>query len=192
MRIVGGTHSGVKLYPPKSDKTRPTSDRVREALFNRLSHAIEGFELEGARVLDLFAGTGALGLEALSRGASFALFVEDAFEPRGLIRANIEKLQMEGQTKMFRRDATHLGPLKRLAPFNLVFLDPPYEKRLGEKALRSAGEGRWLAKEALIILEESKRAEIGWPDYITPFDQREFGDTIIHFAAYDDETSAPE
>ena len=182
MRIVGGKHKGKKLFTPKSDITRPTSDRVREALFNRLVHGIEDFELDGVRVLDLFAGTGALGLEALSRGASFAVFIEQAIEPRGLIRRNIELLECTGQTKLFRRDATNLGPLKRFEPFDLIFLDPPYDKGLGEQALASALEGGWIKKNALIVLEESKNAQINWPAPLTSIDTRTFGDTNIHFA----------
>ena len=182
MRIVGGKHKGKKLFTPKSDKTRPTSDRVREALFNRLVHGIEDFELDGVRVLDLFAGTGALGLEALSRGGSFAVFIEQAIEPRGLIRRNIELLECTGQTKLFRRDATHLGPLKRFEPFDLIFLDPPYNKGLGEQALTSALEGGWIKDNALLVLEESKNAEINWPVSLTLIDTRTFGDTHIHFA----------
>jgi len=184
MRIVGGQHKGKKLFTPKSDQTRPTSDRVREALFNRLSHGLDEFQLEGARILDLFAGTGALGLEALSRGGSFAFFIENNVEARGLIRQNIEHLQRTGHTKLFRRDATNLGPLKRQAPFDLIFLDPPYNKGLGEKALQSAITGQWLNKNALIILEEAKQATITWPEEITPLDTRTFGDTTIHFARY--------
>lgn len=190
MRIVGGTHRGKKLHTPSSNQTRPTSDRVREALFNRLSHGIEDFELEGARVLDLFAGTGALGLEAMSRGASFALFVEDATPARGLIRRNIEELELTGQTKLFRRNALHLGPLKQQEPFSLIFLDPPYSKAMGERALASALEGGWLAKTTLVILEEAKSATIEWPGSITPIDARSYGDTTIHFARYSG-TSTP-
>ena len=182
MRIVGGKHKGKKLFTPKSVKTRPTSDRVREALFNRLTHGFDDFELEGARILDLFAGTGALGLEALSRGGSFAVFIEQAIEPRGLIRRNIELLDCMGLTKLFRRDATNLGPLKRFEPFDLIFLDPPYNQGLGELALTSALKGGWIKENALIVLEESKNAEIKWPCEITSIDTRAFGDTNIHFA----------
>ena len=182
MRIVGGQNKGAKLVTPKSNKTRPTSDKVRESLFNRLTHGREGFELEGARVLDLFAGTGALGLEALSRGAAFAVFIEEAVEARGLIRRNIEQLERTGQTKLFRRNATNLGPLKRFEPFNLVFLDPPYNKGLGEKALQSAIEGNWLTENALIILEEAKDAIINWPDHCTPLSEHTYGDTTLHMA----------
>ena len=184
MRIVGGTFKGRRIASPTSDKTRPTSDRLRESLFNRLAHSIEGFDLEGARVLDLFAGTGALGLEALSRGASFALFVEEASPARGVIRRNIEDLELTGTTKLFKRDATKLGKLQRLAPFNLIFLDPPYGKSLGEKALESSANGGWLQDNALIILEEAKSSEIHWPQPFTPFDTRTTGDNTLHFARY--------
>ncbi len=182
MRIVGGQNKGTKLVTPKSNKTRPTSDKVRESLFNRLTHGIEDFELEGARVLDLFAGTGALGLEALSRGAAFVVFIEDAAEARGLIRRNIEQLERTGQTKLFRRNALNLGPLKRFEPFNLVFLDPPYNKGLGEKALQSAIDGNWLTEHALIILEDAKNAIITWPDQCTPLSEHTYGDTTLHIA----------
>jgi 16S rRNA (guanine966-N2)-methyltransferase len=182
MRIVGGTHKGRKLNTPSSNSTRPTSDRARESLFNRLAHGIDGFELENARVLDLFAGTGALGLESLSRGANFALLVEDASPARGVIRRNIEELEFTGQTKLFKRDATKLGKLQRFAPFNLIFLDPPYGKSLGEQALKSAMEGGWLEDNALIILEEAKSNEITWPEGITPVDTRSIGDSNFHFA----------
>jgi 16S rRNA (guanine966-N2)-methyltransferase len=184
MRIVGGTYKGRRIASPPNDKTRPTSDRLRESLFNRLAHSIDGFQLEGARVLDLFAGTGALGLEALSRGASFALFVEEASPVRGVIRRNIEDLELTGVTKLFKRDATKLGKLQRLAPFNLLFLDPPYGKSLAEKALESCRTGGWIEENALIILEEAKSSTITWPDTITPFDTRTTGDTTLHFARY--------
>jgi len=133
MQIVGGVHKGVKLAAPKGQATRPTSARTREAVFNILAHGIEGFSFEGVRVLDLFAGTGALGLEAISRGGSFCLFVDDQADARALIRQNVETLELMGHTKVFRRDATDLGPIQSLKPFALVFLDPPYDKGLGER-----------------------------------------------------------
>ena len=188
MRIVGGNHRGKKLSTPKSTETRPTTDRVREAMFNKIAHGVakhfDDFDIEGANVLDLFAGTGALGLEALSRGAKFAVFVEDAIEPRGLIRSNIEQLEFTGITKLFKRDATYLGPMKRFQPFNLIFLDPPYNKELGEKALNSAIEGGWFADEALIILEESKSATITWPEGIELLDEKTYGDTTLYYAKW--------
>src|SRR5919109_3160617 len=146
MRVVGGRLRGRTLAAPKSNAIRPTSDRLRESLFNILAHAY-GDPVAGARVLDLFAGTGALGLEAVSRGAAFALFVDDGAEARALIRANVEQLGLGGVTRIFRRDATRLGPVHPVEPFSLVFLDPPYGKELAEKSLLSAREGGWLVPD---------------------------------------------
>lgn len=158
MRIVGGEFRGRALAGPRSLAVRPTSDRLREALFNVLHHSY-GLPRADTRVLDLFAGTGALGMEALSRGAAQALFVETSVAGRGLIRRNIETLGLTGRTRIFRRDATRLGPAGTIAPFDLVVCDPPYRKGLGEQALRSAAEGGWLAPSALIVLEEA--ADVG-------------------------------
>src|SRR5580765_3936952 len=134
MRVVGGRLRGRALTAPKSQAIRPTADRLRESLFNILVHGY-GDPVSGARVLDLFAGTGALGLEAISRGAAFALFVDDGAEARALLRANVEALGLGGVTRIFRRDATKLGPAHPVEPFDLAFLDPPYGKGLAEKAL---------------------------------------------------------
>src|SRR6266853_4783150 len=155
MRIVGGRLGGRTLAAPKSQNIRPTSDRLRESLFNILAHGYDD-TIAGARVLDLFAGTGALGLEAMSRGATFALFIDDGAEARALIRANVEALGLGGTARIFRRDATKLGGAHPLAPFSLVFADPPYGKGFGEAALVSAREGGWLAPGALIVAEEAK------------------------------------
>ena len=154
MRIIGGRLRGRAIEAPKSQAIRPTADRLRESLFNILAHAY-GDPCPGARVLDLFAGTGALGLEAISRGAAFALFVDDGAEARALIRANVESLGLGGVTKIFRRDATKLGTAHPNEPFSLVFLDPPYRQGLAEKALQSAREGGWLLPGALIVVEEA-------------------------------------
>src|SRR5258708_7807413 len=129
MRIVGGRLRGRALSAPRSSTIRPTADRLRESLYNILVHGY-GDPVSGARVLDLFAGTGALGLEAVSRGASFALFVDDAAEARALLRANVEALGLGGVTRIFRRDATRLGPAPPVAPFSLALADPPYGKGL--------------------------------------------------------------
>lgn len=185
MRIVAGTFRGRTLATPADQRVRPTSDRVREALFNILAHGFEGFSLAGANVIDLFAGTGALGLEALSRGARSCLFVEEDAEARGLIRQNIEALQLTGQTRIYRRDATDLGPAGNREPFSLVFLDPPYGKGLGEKALTSAIAGGWLRPGALIVLEERAGVAIVWPDGCREVDARTWGDTSVHFALLD-------
>lgn len=155
MRIVGGTYKGRALAAPPGRDTRPTSDRAREAVFNILEHAAWSPGVDGRRVLDLFAGSGALGLEAMSRGAGFALFVETDAGARGAIRDNIEALGLFGSTRIHRRDATDLGvkPAGLDDPFDLVFLDPPYGKALGERALARLGEGGWITPDALIVFE---------------------------------------
>lgn len=181
MRIVGGHHKGLALAAPKSHAIRPTSDRTREALFNILAHGMDGFSVSGARVLDLFAGTGALGLEALSRGASFALFVEDAANARALIRQNVEAMGATGISKIWRRDAIRLGTLQNMTPFDLVFADPPYGKGLGERALECALANGWLAPSALCILEEAAKAQIEMPDGFEEIDRRGYGETQIIF-----------
>lgn len=180
MRIVGGTHKGRSISAPKGLATRPTTDRVRESLFNIIQHSYGG--CEGRRVLDLFAGSGAMGLEAISRGASYALFVEEASAPRGAIRSNVEALGLNGQTKIFRRDATNLGrrPANISAPFDLVFADPPYGKLLGQRALFSAKTGGWLSPDALVLVEE----EVGGfeaPEGFEALEHRPFGGTEVHF-----------
>ena len=181
MRIVGGNHKGLALVGPKSQTTRPTSDRTREALFNILAHGIDEFELVGARVLDLFAGTGALGLEALSRGASYCLFIEEAASARALIRQNVEAMGAMGVSKIWRRDATRLGEVQNMAPFDLVFADPPYGKGLGEKALSSAAAHGWLGPSALCVLEEAAKAAIAVPAGFQEIDRRTYGDTQVLF-----------
>src|SRR5689334_2711331 len=140
MRVVGGRLRSRPIVAPKSAAIRPTADRLRESVFNILAHAY-GDPVSGARVLDLFAGTGALGIEAISRGAAYCLFVDDGVEARALLRDNVETLGLGGVTRIFRRDATNLGPAHPLDAFDLAFLDPPYGKGLAEKALASAREG---------------------------------------------------
>lgn len=177
MRIVGGLHRGRVLKTPSGNATRPTTDRLREALFNVITHAYDD-AADGARVLDLFAGTGALGLEALSRGAAFALFVEDAVEPRALIRANVEMLGLTGVTRIFRRDATKLGALGPGEPYSLVFADPPYGKGLAELALASARTGGWLAPGALVVVEEKAGAFVA-PEGFTELERRRYDETEL-------------
>lgn len=183
MRIVAGKHRGLSLATPKDDRVRPTSDRVREALFNVLAHNDfdVGFSLEGARVLDLFAGTGALGLEALSRGARYVLFVDDHAESRALVRRNVEAAQATGATKIWRRDATGLGEMPPNAggPFDLVFLDPPYRKGLVELALVSAREGKWLTPNALVVAEMAAGEAFAVPEGFLAVDERAYGDTRV-------------
>ena len=155
MRIVGGSLKGRAIVTPSGQTTRPTSDRARESLFNILAHASWAVPLDGARVLDLFSGSGALGFEAMSRGASFALFVETDAAARGVIRDNIEAFALFGSTRIHRRDATDLGvkPAGLASPFDLVFLDPPYGKGLGERALGKLQSGGWITPDATIVFE---------------------------------------
>jgi 16S rRNA (guanine966-N2)-methyltransferase len=181
MRIVGGKFKGRSIAAPAGQATRPTSDRVREAIFNILSHGIEGFSFEGARVMDLFAGTGAMGLEALSRGARFCQFVDDSAAARGLIGSNADGLGVIGQCKIWRRDATKLGPCAPQPPFDLVFADPPYGKGLGGKALASLVDGSWLAPGAVVVLEEAENAEVAEVPGLTLLDRRAYGDTQVRF-----------
>jgi 16S rRNA (guanine966-N2)-methyltransferase len=178
MRIVGGRLRGRALAAPKSRAIRPTADRLREALFNILLHAY-GDPVTEARVLDLFAGTGALGLEALSRGAAFALFVDDAAEARALLRENIAALGLAGVARVFRRDATGLGTAHPLAPFSLAFLDPPYGRGLAEKALASAHAGGWLAPGALAVVEEEAKAAFTAPQGFDELERRGYDDTVL-------------
>ena len=180
MRIVGGRLGGRTLASPRSHAIRPTSDRLRESLFNILVHAY-GDPVTGARVLDLFAGTGALGLEALSRGAKFAQFIDDGAEARALIRQNVEALGLAAATRIFRRDATKLGAAHPVAPFALVFLDPPYGKGLAEKALVSARDGGWLAPGALIVVEEAADAAFMAPAGFEELERRRYDDTEVAF-----------
>lgn len=180
MRIVGGRFGGRSLSTPGSQAIRPTSDRLREALFNILVHSY-GDPADGARVLDLFSGTGALGLEALSRGAAFVLFVDDAAAARALIRGNVDALGAGGATRIFRRDATRLGPAHPIEPFTLAFLDPPYGKRLAERALASARDGGWLAPGALIVVEEATDAGFASPSGFEEIERRDYGDTQLTF-----------
>ncbi len=185
MRIIGGARRGLLLADVGEGDAhahlRPTSDRVRESIFNLLinggyQNAAGGNPVTGARVLDLFAGTGALGLEALSRGATRVAFVDDGATARALLRTNIEKMQAMGATDVWRRDATRLGP-NRGPGYGLVFLDPPYGKGLGEAALSSAIDGGWLAPGAMVVWEEGTAPAP--PNGFTPLDQRRYGDTII-------------
>lgn len=182
MRIVAGAFRGARIEAPKGLATRPTSDRVRQALFNVLEHGPARVEFGDARVLDPFAGSGALGLEAISRGARFCLFVEDRAEARAAIRRNVEALGLTGATKIWRRDATKLGPRGALSPFDLAFLDPPYGGGLGELGLAAMVDGEWLREGAIVILEEHAEAEIALPPAFEQIDTRTYGDTQILIA----------
>ena len=183
MRIVAGRFKARALATPKGDAIRPTSDRLRETLFNILAHGHDR-AVEGAQVLDLFAGTGALSIEALSRGAQFACLVDSGTEARSLLRANVETFGLGGATRILKRDATKLGPVSPFTPFSLVFLDPPYGKGFGEAALGSALEGGWIAPGALVILEERASVAVTLPDEIELLDRREAGEAQILIARH--------
>jgi len=179
MRIIGGSRRGLKLAEvgegDAAAHLRPTSDRVREAIFNLLINA-HGNPVAGARVLDLFAGTGALGLEALSRGAGEVTFVDDGMKALGLLRANVAKMRAEAETRVIRQDARRLGPNPGVA-YGLVFLDPPYGKGMGEAALASARTGGWLAQGAMVVWEEGAAPTV--PEGYSLVDQRKYGDTVV-------------
>lgn len=183
MRIVSGKFKGKSLNAPKGANTRPTSDKARQALFNVLEHASWAPALEDARIVDLFAGSGALGFEAMSRGGAFCLFVDNDASARGAIRDNIEALQLFGNTRLHRRSATDLGekPAKLGAQFNLVFLDPPYGKGLAPPALTGLTDGDWMTEDALAVLEVAANEDVpsltGW-DMV---DERKWGAAKVVF-----------
>ncbi|HEY8615665.1 16S rRNA (guanine(966)-N(2))-methyltransferase RsmD [Phenylobacterium sp.] len=186
MRIVSGDFRGKALATPPGQATRPTSDRARQAIFNILEHAPWSSGLRDLRVIDLFAGSGALGFEALSRGAAFCLFVETGEEARGAIRENVDAMHLFGRTRVHRRDATQLGtrPGADGPAFDLAFLDPPYAKGLGETALARLAEGGWLAPEATVVFERG----VAEPDFTVPgfepLDARDYGAARVHFLRY--------
>ena len=173
MRIIAGSRKGASILAPRGLDTRPTGDRVREAAFNLIG------PVDDAEVLDLYAGSGAMGLEALSRGAAFALFVDDAAEARALLRENIAALGLAGVTRVFRRDAAKLGTAHPLAPFSLAFLDPPYGRGLAEAALASARVGGWLTPAALIVVEEAASAAFAAPEGFDELERRRYDDTAL-------------
>src|SRR5215217_1147200 len=183
MRVVSGRLRGRTLQGPKSQAIRPTTDRLRESLFNILQHSYDD-PVSDARVLDLFAGTGALGIEAISRGAAFSLFVDNGAEARALLRNNVEALGLGGVTKVYRRDATNLGPAHPMEPFSLAFLDPPYGRGLAEKALASLRDGGWLTAGALLVVEEAKAAAFAAPDGFEELERRAYDDTEFVFLRF--------
>jgi 16S rRNA (guanine966-N2)-methyltransferase len=168
---------------PKSNDIRPTADRTRESLFNILSHAYPE-AIDGTRMMDIFAGTGAVGLEGASRGCRHVLFVESSVEGRGLLWENIDTLGLHGRTRILRRDATDLGSVGNLEPFHLLFADPPYGQSLGEKAFAAAAGGGWLVPGALAILEERADVVVDLPPVYLFLEVRTFGDSKMHFYRY--------
>jgi 16S rRNA (guanine966-N2)-methyltransferase len=180
MRVVGGRLRGRTLAGPKSGEIRPTADRLRESLFNILVHAYDD-PIADARVLDLFAGTGALGIEALSRGAAFALFIDGGAQARSLIRENVAALGLGGVSRIFRRDATKLGPAHPVEPFSLVFVDPPYSQGLAAAAIVSMRDGGWLEPGALMVVEEAVKAAFDAPAGFSELERRAYDDSELVF-----------
>ncbi|OYU89814.1 MAG: 16S rRNA (guanine(966)-N(2))-methyltransferase RsmD [Bradyrhizobiaceae bacterium PARB1] len=183
MRVIGGRLRGRNIAGPATQAIRPTQDRLRESLFNILTHAYENPMLD-ARVLDLFAGTGALGIEAVSRGAKFTLFVDNGSEARALLRDNVESLGLGGVTKVYRRDASDPGPAHPVEPFALVFIDPPYRMKLAEKSLAALRDGGWLVPQALVVVEEAKDAGFTAPDGYEELERRAYDETEFTFLRY--------
>jgi 16S rRNA (guanine966-N2)-methyltransferase len=186
MRIVAGTFRGRPLVAPKGQSTRPTADRARQAIFNVLEHAAWSPGLDGLRALDLFAGSGALGIEAISRGAEFCLFVDRAEDARAAIRANVEALGLGARARVERRDAAALG---RMASgdgpaFDIAFLDPPYGAGLGERGLAALAAGGWLAADALVVLERGGADGAALPAGYAPLDERTWGAARVSFARW--------
>jgi 16S rRNA (guanine966-N2)-methyltransferase len=182
VRIVAGDFRGRPLATPTGPDIRPTADRVRQTVFDILAHSY-GDPVPGARVLDLFAGTGAFGIEAISRGAASVLFVDDGAEARGLIRTNVEAFGLTGRTRIFRRDATRLAEAGTVSPFTLAFADPPYGRGLGERALTEVVAGGWLTPDATVVLEEAAAAKIAAIPGLDLVESRAVGDTAVHFLA---------
>lgn len=191
MRIVSGSFRGKTLAAPSGDATRPTSDRARQAIFNILEHAAWSKGVQGARVIDLFAGSGALGFEALSRGAAFCLFVETDEAARGAIRENVDAMGLFGVTRVHRRDATDLGvrPGADGPAFDLAFLDPPYARGLGEQALARLAAGGWLAPGAIIVFERGVLEPAFEVPGFSAVDARDYGAARVYFLRFDDSGS---
>ncbi|UGV25373.1 16S rRNA (guanine(966)-N(2))-methyltransferase RsmD [Rhodopseudomonas boonkerdii] len=183
MRVIGGRLRGRNIAGPSTQTIRPTQDRLRESLFNILMHAYENPMLD-ARVLDLYAGTGALGIEAVSRGAKFTLFVDNGSEARALLRDNVESLGLGGVTKVYRRDASDPGPAHPVEPFSLVFIDPPYRMKLAEKSLAALRDGGWLVSQALLVVEEAKDAGFAAPEGYEELERRAYDETEFTFLRY--------
>lgn len=182
MRIVGGKFRNRALEAPRGGKTRPTSDRTRESIFNLLAHAPWSNGVEDKRVMDLFAGSGALGIEAISRGASFCLFIDESSDARAAIRKNIEHSNLFGCTRLLRRDIMRLAgkPPGMGEPFDLVFIDPPYGKGLCEPTLELLKKGGWLADDALIIVEMGDEEDLK-PKGFEVLDERTYGAARVYF-----------
>lgn len=178
MRIVGGRQRGTKLFTPEGSDTRPTTDRARESLFNVLAHGKNSISLDGARVADVFAGTGAVGLEALSRGAAHCSFVENGRPALKVLEANIRKCRAEAQAQVMRADGLTPPPAQ---PFDLVFVDPPYHKDYGSQSLAALVQAGWVAPGGMAVVQIHPRETLVIPEGIEKLDERKYGSTLFHF-----------
>ena len=185
MRIVGGHFRGRALKGPSNQTIRPTSDRLRESLFNILEHAY-GDPVRDARVIDVFAGTGALALEALSRGAHFALLIDDDSQAQALIRSNIATLDLAAQTRILSRSALKIGTAPLGEKFALAFLDPPYHGNLAIAALGALRDGAWLAAGALVVVEDAANARMDLPEEFKMVETRLSGESQLAFLRFGD------
>ncbi len=187
MRIISGKYRGKKLVFPDGEKTRPTKDRIRESIFNILNHASWAEDcVRKAYVLDGFAGTGSFGLEALSRGAAHSLFIENDKDALKACKTNISATNCDDISKVLPKNIFNIGVKPNsIKQSTLVFLDPPYDKALGEKALKYLLDNDWLSEDAIIVLEESKNADIAIPDNFKMVEQRSYGIATVYFLVYE-------
>lgn len=184
MRIVGGQHRGREIFSPRGRHVRPTTDRTREALFDVLGHAPAPLP-QGAVVLDVFAGTGALGLEAFSRGAAHVLFIENHRDSLKFLKRNVSVLEAAERTIVLRRDALHPGnPPTPPGPAALAFLDPPYGEGLAAPALAALAAHGWFADGAVAVVELAAREEFTAPEGLKMTDERAYGDTRLVFLEF--------
>jgi len=184
MRIVAGRHKGRNLATPHGRDTRPTSDRVREAIYNVLSHGFD-LDFDGFTVLDVCAGTGALGLEALSRGAARAVFIDNAQTALDCVATNVATLKEEARTTILRRDVRRFGAKPASAqPAHLAFFDPPYRVNMIPPALAATAEGGWLAEGALVVVETADDEDVEIPPGFSALDERRYGKTLVRFLRY--------
>jgi len=183
MRIIGGSHKGRSINAPAGGHTRPTSDRVRESIFNILAHSIEDFDLNQITVVDVFAGTGALGFEALSRGAKHATFIDFTRRALDAVKENAAILGKCKSTTVLKLDATHFSPPPRAAkaPCGLAFLDAPYEKELSLPALLGIVNKGWVQSGAIVIVELAAKEEIELPRQYEQLDERSYGSARVLF-----------
>ncbi len=186
MRIVGGRLKGRALAAPEGRDLRPTADRVRESVFNILAHGVDGFDLDGVTVIDIFAGTGALGFEALSRGAGHGVFIDNDPGALKLVRKNAGPLGLGREVTLLRLDAARLAPPPRSAktPSALAFLDPPYESGLIQPALLGLGDKGWLAEGAVVVCEVAAKEEFAAPKKFEVMDERTYGAARVVFLKY--------